>query len=375
MNKKTSIMIITNANSIWSKRYIENVILPLNMEAVIVSNTNSKYKDYYMSENVQVITTIENTWYSRIKGLRSFLGQKKLESIIRASSCDYINAFFVLYTTIDSLSKMDKVDNLVLTFWGSDLYRNQHKNLDNEIKVIQESKSVVVMSSDMKTHFELVYGDQYKDKLSVIEMGIVGFDIIDQYRNDRDNLRRKLYGLVNSEKKIVTIGYNANKLQQQNYVIKALKNVRPIIKEGIHLVLPMTYGRSDMSYIAEIEHLAKDSGFTYSILTEFMDDQEMASLSLSSDYFINSQTTDAISATMLEHIYAGAIVINGAWLQYQPLTEMGINCVIFEAFSELTDMFNNGVEYDHHYYQDIQALRSRFSLQASRDKWGKIYSL
>lgn len=53
-NKK-KVGIIADADSIYIKKYIEYVLLPLKMEFVIFSNTNSKFSDYYAENNVSIV--------------------------------------------------------------------------------------------------------------------------------------------------------------------------------------------------------------------------------------------------------------------------------------------------------------------------------
>ena len=77
------------------------------------------------------------------------------------------------------------------------------------------------------------------------------------------------------------------------------------------------------------------SGLKYVILKDFLDFSEMARLWLSIDVFINAQTTDAMSASLFECIYAGVYVLNAKWLKYKELENANITLDGFERFEEI----------------------------------------
>lgn len=71
----------------------------------------------------------------------------------------------------------------------------------------------------------------------------------------------------------------------------------------------------------------------YSIIEDFLSEEQVSALRLIGDVFIQLQTTDALSASTQEHIYAGARVIVGSWLPYSFLLENG---VCFETVSDVS---------------------------------------
>jgi hypothetical protein len=54
------------------------------------------------------------------------------------------------------------------------------------------------------------------------------------------------------------------------------------------------------------------------------------------DVFIQVQRTDQLSASMLEHLYAGSVVITGGWLPYGQLTQRGIRFWTTPSIEQLT---------------------------------------
>ena len=64
----------------------------------------------------------------------------------------------------------------------------------------------------------------------------------------------------------------------------------------------------------------------------------MAALRLLSDIFIQVQTTDALSGSTQEHLYAGSFTIVGDWLPYKILKESGVVFNSVRSISEIIDI-------------------------------------
>jgi uncharacterized protein with ACT and thioredoxin-like domain len=66
-----------------------------------------------------------------------------------------------------------------------------------------------------------------------------------------------------------------------------------------------------------------------------MPNEEVSQLRIASDIMIQLQTTDMLSASMLEHIYAKNIIITGSWLPYKDLREWGL---VYHEVEEVMDI-------------------------------------
>lgn len=77
------------------------------------------------------------------------------------------------------------------------------------------------------------------------------------------------------------------------------------------------------------------------------------------DIFIHAQTTDAISCAMIEHLFAGSIVINGEWLKYGILDENDISYEIFKNFDSLPKVLERAID-------NIEELKDNQILNQSR---------
>ena len=160
-------------------------------------------------------------------------------------------------------------------------------------------------------------------------------EYINENRNaDKILIKEKYHIPLN--KIVVTCGHNANSAHQHREIIKALNRLPENIRRQIVCVFPMTYPDIFDSYREEVCNILQKAEFNSVVLTEFMDFCAMAEYALISDIMIHVQTTDQLSSSMLEEMYAGSVVIAGSWLPYKFLHEMGIYFLDVDTISDVT---------------------------------------
>ncbi len=81
----------------------------------------------------------------------------------------------------------------------------------------------------------------------------------------------------------------------------------------------------------------------YAVYQERLDERDKARLTLATDIFIHAQVMDAFSGTIQEHLYAGALVINPAWIHYDILKEQGVFYLEYADFGELRGILEKSV--------------------------------
>ncbi len=378
MQMKQRMILLADANSLWTKRYIEYVTLPLQLDVVLITNTDTKNKAFYSKNAIKVVTLFEGEWYARIPKIRSLLGQKKLIAYLKNIEYDYLNVFFVFEEIPKIFSKISDIKaKKILTYLGSDLLRKTSIVNSIEMSMLEQADHVIVMSQDMKNTFIKRYSGQFVEKVDIIGMGVSAFSFIDKKRNEYQTQKESLIGSENKNKTTITIGYNAIPQQQHLSVLNVLSTISDDEKMKYHLILPLTYLRSNLNYLRKIEQEVASSGFSYTILDKFMNDEKISGLCISTDIFINAQITDAMSASLLEHIYSTSYVISGSWLKYQPLLDIGIQLESFTEFTELPEKINNfSYEYKAQRLLNVQLVKDNFSWEITKDKWStKIFHL
>lgn len=228
-----------------------------------------------------------------------------------------------------------KAKHLNLNVGGSDFYRAGVEEREFKRKLIACADVVSAETVGTCQEFEGYYGEDVKGKISLLPFGIEVLEYINEAEStNRNDIKEKFH--IPLGKLVVTCGHNANAAHQHMKIIDALDKLQKDIKEQIVCVFPMTYPQGEEQYISDIDNRLKETGLNYLILTEFMDFQDMAEYALISDLMLHVQTTDQLSSTMLEEMYAGSIVIAGSWLPYQSLREMGIFFLDVDTISEVT---------------------------------------
>ena len=120
---------------------------------------------------------------------------------------------------------------------------------------------------------------------------------------------------------------------QQLETVDSIIDVLGERKDEVEVILPGR-GMAESARL-QISQSLDAAGVRYQILDGFIPDEMMSSFRLCADVFINAQLTDACSASMLEYICAGTVVLNAAWLTYSSLDEKSVYYRTFESFESL----------------------------------------
>jgi len=234
---------------------------------------------------------------------------------------DYIDVSFftpLYYRFLTYLIKIEKPYKI--TIWGSDFYRSREIDLKKKRYYLNKAKIIQVGTYLIKQDVLKVYPEIEK-KIAVCNYGIDLFDKIDANRNNKI-LVPKAKGKI-----VTTCGYNASKGQQHYVIISALQKLPKTTKDKIFVFFPMTYGSPDNNYINDIEKLLRKTEIPFYIFRETLSDDNLSKLRLQTDIVLNIQVTDALSASITEHLYAGNILIAGEWLPYSIFSDYGIKYI------------------------------------------------
>ncbi len=367
------IAIVGNADSFWVQRFIANVSIPLGNTIALISPNNTTYKEYYSNNSVTVITTKptkKSILGHRIDALRVTFNTI---NALRRIKPTIIHVHYAYIYVLRALSFLAKSTKRIITFWGSDLLRANEKDLLIIKRSSEKADALVVGAEDLYSKLIELDG-AFDKKISMIRMGISAFDSIDSIRDKREEVRQKLLGKSVQGKTVITIGYNAGRAQQHLKVLECLQGLSEQLKKRIMIILPLTYQNEDVLYINSIRDRLENCGIAGILLTQFMNDEQIAEVCLSTDVFINAQTTDALSASMLEQLYSGSLVLNASWLHYDFLESNNIYCESFDSFHELKEKVDKAVTSETlSNYNTIISLKNSFSWNVSKEKWKQIY--
>lgn len=220
--------------------------------------------------------------------------------------------------------------------YGSDLLRCRYTNILKRML----ANSDVINCSTVEMHKETkeLLGNQVvanSIRITHNRFGLIPLETIKTAISENISKQKMLQTLgienVTRNKSIVVVGYNAKEGQQHLEIIQSL--ITQDYNEVV-FIFPMTYGVKDI-YCSKVRAALRESGLNYIILDTYLSDIEIACLRLISDYFVQLQTTDALSGSMQEHLYAKNTVITGAWLPYSTFTEAGVRYEVVSSVSEI----------------------------------------
>lgn len=377
-SEEKSIVLVANADSYFIKEYIQHVLIPQKAyKIIIVSIINDRNAEWYEKNKIQVITTRkDDSILGKIKGIRTLISMRQNKKITEQINPEQVVIHGPQWFLLAMFNDINISSKLTICYWGSDLLRNNTSHLRRATKAVRRAEDVVFMTKELQEYFDKVYGGkyQYNGHKHIIDFGSSHFENIDNLTIDAKEAKER-FG-VNKKRLVITVGYNAISEQQHDKVCEELVKLPNSIRDIISVILPMTYGRGDVEYRKKVCDILQKAGIPYVVLTEYMDGDEMAMLCKATDIYINAQTTDALSESVLEQLYSGTVIVSGEWLKYSYLDENDIYYLKFKEFTELSSLIEsviNNINKQKSYAKDNhEILEPIHSWEFCRDKWSEI---
>ena len=268
----------------------------------------------------------------------------------------------------------DRCAKLIVTFWGSDFLRADDATRFKYTPLLEACDEITMVEGiqeKFKNYFQLI-----EKKVKTSFFGLSQLDVIKKVNVSDIQRFKSKYNLTN-ESIYITIGYNASPAQQHLLLIDKLIILSDVLKDKIHLFVPLTY-IGDKNYINKIIEKLNESGIKYTAFTNFLDENELATLRKISNITLNIQKTDAFSGSISESIMADNIVLVGDWLPYTIYEEWAIKIFksnLDEYESKIIDILEN---FDF-YFQQIQGnsekVYNQLSWSAILPQWEKLLKL
>lgn len=373
------IFIIGNSNSIWTREYVRNIHDNNANEIFITAYdplTNDAEQDYN-GMGVKVVNL-----YSHNKYLNKISKAIKLAKFLifdcKKLKMDYIDLQSPPHnfqaTIIYHLLKKTK-SNVIIEFWGSDIMRVGSSGASRMYPLMKIAKYINVSTEEIANKFESHYGKEFSHKYVSAKFGSLAFSEIKKNVESNDSKGYKSEFGLSEDKITIAIGHNGNVEQQHVAVLDELKKINEDLKTKIQLLIHLGYGASK-EYVADVAKCAEECGISTVILEQLYDLKTIAKLRLSTDIMIHAQTTDALSGSIRECLYAGAILLNPSWISYDEFDQLGISYVKYSEFNEITPLLED-VLLDNKKIDisgNKKALEDAFSWDAVRKDWKRIFN-
>ena len=159
-----------------------------------------------------------------------------------------------------------------------------------------------------------VFGSWVSPKLTKVHFGVPGLQCIEEVVSEEGRAGSRKALSIPEGRITLTVGYNGRVAQQHLRVMEEVSGLSAALLARVHLLLPFTYGVQSSAYRREVEQVASRLGVGFTIFDDYMDCWEQARLALSTDIYINAQTTDMFSASMQEFLYAVGATFSHAQL-------------------------------------------------------------
>ena len=280
----------------------------------------------------------------KIKVFRTLYLAWKLYELIKKNNlrADTILVHYVLPQLVYIARFLKKRSfNYSLAIWGSDFYRATPKSyFKTNLKFADH---IIIGSPQMFEDFKYNY-PFHKSKFHLCYFGNEPVEILKKFKelNITKHESCDIFNLTN-DKINITVGHNGSNAHRHTFILNELRLLRSDILKKIRVLLPMTYGL-DNNYLNEVKLALESCSFEYKIFTEFMNETEVAHLRNITDIMVNLQITDGFSGSMREVLYCGGIVINGSWLPYNFLKEIGINFDEIDSCNEVSGKLTNIID-------------------------------
>jgi hypothetical protein len=352
----------------YTKDFIQYCLLPHHDEIYFLTRDVGTFFNFYRDHGVHLV--ILHPYSSRARRYLQILQEVWL---LRGIAFDYI---FIFYVSLDQLKLnfLIKTGNAksIACFLGDDVNSVSPKNIRSEKVLFHRIDRFNFYTKSLEKTFRDKFGTSYRQKITHIRFGLSLLNVMDGLMETSEDVRGALR--LPREKVVVAIGYNNIPEQQHLSVLEQIGKLPYQILEQMHLVLSMTYGGAEESYLQEVWRVCECLPCTYTIYQERLDERDKARLTLATDIFIHAQVRDAFSGTIQEHLYAGALVINPTWIHYDILKNREVFYLEYTDFDEL-----GGILKDNFFRKEEQSCHNR--LKANREKihaiasWEHIASL
>jgi len=381
MNEKR-ILLVGDGNHQYITNYVGSLKKQMPnyfiVDILSYTNVNNENKKFY--DTIYQIKS-KNNFYDiilKIKGIHRYYRFYLYKTIIaNLPKYDVVHFHFISvdsYFIADQIKK-NKSSKIILSIWGSDLYKLNPGNEKKFIRTCQKADILTFGNQKTINYFQSKYKWE-KTNLKLCRFGLAPLDKLKDLKTTKNEIKTKLGW--NTKKIAITIGYNLSPNQQHIEILNQFKNEKiKELSDKIQLILPLTYGGTP-KYKKQLFEKLNHLQYEYRVYDTFLDDIEVAQIRKASDIMIQLQKTDQFSGSMQEHLFAHNIVITGSWLPYDTWKENNAWFIeidkIEELASSLLNIMNNFESYWNNTQPNSEVILKLSSWEKNIKDWIALYN-
>jgi hypothetical protein len=315
---------------------------------------------------------------AKLKGFsryyRFFLYKKLLK---RLPTYNFIHFHFISVDSYFIVNQFKKISNskIILTIWGSDLYKLKPVNEKGFLKSCLNA-DYITFTNQKTIDFFISKHNWENNNLKLCRFGLAPLENLKDLSLSKIEYKNKLGW--NVEKLAITIGYNLSSAQQHMEILCQFSRQEiKEFKDEIQLIIPITYGGTEKYKIELLEELKK-LPYEFFVYDSFLDDETVGRIRKASDVMVQLQKTDQFSGSMQEYLYAQNIVITGSWLPYETIKEKGAWFIEINKIDDLAvtipNVINNFNELEKNTFFSPKAISELSSWEKNIEDWKLIYN-
>lgn len=367
----------------WTLNFVTNFLLKNNYEVWTLNRGNTeekrRYIETYKKYGIHLIEFPDIVMEAYDKrdenGISSlYIHYLILKTIIKSGTFDIINMQYVDYSDLIDVIILKFVlkARLILSYWGSDLFRIEGRKLKSVGKLSKYADFLTFDNIDLEHKFKKTNKWSKMIPQKTVMLGLPVLDSIKRISKDKDREElRKKWG-IDEGKIVVAIGYNGIPEQQHKKVLGVLEKLEDDYKKKIVILLQMSYG-GNRTYRNSVIIAVKKTGFQYIDIQHFLTDDEVAEIRILTDIYINAQITDAFSGSVCEYLFAGTVLINAKWLHYREFEKYNFSYLEFENFNDINEIVKKVLKGKIDLERNKALIWKLRSWESCSPKWDKIY--
>ena len=233
---------------------------------------------------------------------------------------DVVNIHFAkpkLLKTMHWVQKMSK--NIVITPWGSDVFRVDDENAINRMRSIYAMASCVTCNPTSQLGSAVVEKFKYDpQKMVPLRWGLEYVDFIEEFRPNKSMQEAKeRFGVAN--RYVISCGYSTSPSHRHEAIIEAVNSIKDQLPDNLTLLFPFTYGWGTQEYVQSIKDKCASLGIKAVFVEEYLNMEDLYTLRMATDMFVHVQTTDAGASCVMQYILCHKKIVHGSWMKYVDL--------------------------------------------------------
>lgn len=373
--------IVGTASSVWIREYVKEIHIKNGHEVYLTVFDESvlQYQEDYAQMGAKLVLIGKNNKkiekIKKLVRLVSFMCKHRTREEIDVVEIQGPPHNILAYI-LAILIKFMRYKTFIM-FWGSDILAISAKDAKKLEHVVKNANVINRPGEQTYKAFTTFFGYKYEKLFTKksLRFGTLALPWIERTRATYDKVEcKKHFGLA-VDKISIAIGYNGHRRHQHLKVIDELSKLSISQKDKLQLIIHFV-GYEDLAYEELLKNTLKTCGIAYTFIDRPLDFPEIAVLRLATDIFIHAQTTDGLSGSIRECLYAGTIVVNPAWIEYDELKKIGIEYIEYKEFSELNGIIENCIQekININLEKNRELIYDHYSWEALEEDWISVFN-